>query len=224
MWCCLNCLNTNPCTKYCQYFYKHNTVHKAVDTVDNWPKVARNRYLVEYILLCLLGYYSCMTNSLKEYPKLGNGQSLSLEERTERLLEIREWLEDGFVSVKQIASRFNVSPSTALDWRNAALILIKKQDNGFTRDAMRNLQIGRIQRQIERLTSQLDKADSKDQLAIHDRIVKYYDSLHRITGLNSEVVQHDVTLKPMSIHIPKAAIEGEATDVPPTSNQDHPSA
>jgi hypothetical protein len=75
-----------------------------------------------------------------------------------------------------------------------------KQDNGLTREALRNINRGQIEYQIRRLTKALDSANTvDDELKIHDRLIKYRDSLARITGLNSETVEHNVQLTPLQI-------------------------
>lgn len=122
---------------------------------------------------------------------LKNGERLDLATRQEKIIEVRELLEQGYISNSKIAQHFGVSVPTANEWRNAALVLIGKDPNGFTREGIRNLQIGRLMAKIERLEAQIKTCDDpKLELQYHDRIRGYYDSLARITGLNTEVQQH----------------------------------
>jgi phage shock protein A len=125
-----------------------------------------------------------MTNKLQ----LKSGERLTLQERQAKIIEVRELMEDGFASVSKISDHFGVARQTAVEWREAALQLIAKDPNGFTREGIRNLQVGRIEKMIERLQEELSRANElKDKLLIHDRISTYYERLARITGLNTDV-------------------------------------
>lgn len=116
------------------------------------------------------------------------GERLSLQHRQEKIVEVRELMEDGYASISKLAEHFGVARQTAVEWRDAALVLIAKDPNGYTREGIRNLQVGRLQKMIERLQIKLASAtDLKDELLIHDRITNYYERLHRITGLNTDV-------------------------------------
>lgn len=123
--------------------------------------------------------------------KLKPGQTMSLQVKMELLFELREMMESGYASVSKICEVFNVSRKTAVELRKQAMELIARDSNGYTREAIRSMQIGRIQHQIERLHVMLDeleaKGDKKLALQVHDRISNYYEKLHRISGLNTEV-------------------------------------
>ena len=149
--------------------------------------------------------------------KLGKG--LSAEERMPYLLEIRESIEQGYASVTEIANRYGITEVTASSWRRQALQMIAKDDNGYTREGIRNIQVGRIQWMIERLQRQLDtESDTDTRLKIHDRIVKYYDSMARITGLNSEQVNVTTQqLKPLEI-VRSNVIDVDGIEQQPSTN------
>jgi hypothetical protein len=150
--------------------------------------------------------------------KLKPGQSLTNEARTQKVIELRELMANGYMSIDKIATHFNVAYNTASAWRKASLLMIAKDDDGYTRDALRNIQTGRIMYKIEGLETDLKQATDMDtRLKVHDRIVKYYDALARITGLNSETIDHTISAKPLNIVMPST--EGEivqpSIDVPP---------
>lgn len=132
---------------------------------------------------------------------LKQGQSVATDVKLMYLFELRDMMEQGFTSITKICEAFNISRDTASNWRKQALLLTAKDDNGFTREGIRNIQIGRIQYMIERLQVDLEKTTDVDvKVKLHDRIVKYYDSLARITGLNSEVqINVHTQLKPLTI-------------------------
>lgn len=144
--------------------------------------------------------------------KLKPGQTMSLQVKMELLFELREMMESGYASVSKICEVFNVSRKTAAELRKQALELIARDANGFTREGIRNIQIGRIQLQIERLQKMLDdpgaKSDKKLALQVHDRISNYYEKLHKITGLNTEV-SIGVGLEPQQMVIIKTHEPGE---------------
>lgn len=135
------------------------------------------------------------------------------------LLEIRESIEQGYASVTEIANRYGITEVTASSWRRQALQMIAKDDNGYTREGIRNIQVGRIQWMIERLQRQLDtESDTDTRLKIHDRIVKYYDSMARITGLNSEQVNVTTQqLKPLEI-VRSNVIDVDGIEQQPSTN------
>lgn len=150
------------------------------------------------------------------------GQTMTVAEKLPYLLELREMMDEGYQSSTKIASRFGISQVTAIQWRKEALVMIAKDDNGWTRDALRNIQIGRLQHKIERLERDLRVTDDvQDSLKVHDRIIKYYDALARITGLNSETVDINVKSKPLTINMPTEAIT-EATIVDSKVSEDLP--
>ena len=130
----------------------------------------------------------------------GQGEKYPIDVRQERIIELRELMQNDDLSLNAIARHFQVDQSTASNWRKAALVLIAKDDQGFTRDALRHIQVGRINGQLSRLHRDLQVVeDPIERGKIHDRIIKYYDSLARITGLNSETIDHTVQLKPLQI-------------------------
>lgn len=128
-------------------------------------------------------------------------QQYDAETRLDKIIEIREILERGYATTAEIARQFNISNPTAAEWRKRALQLIGKDNNGFTREGIRNLQIGRIMAKIERLEHMLNQKLAPDlELKTHDRIKAYYDSLARITGLNVETTLNvHQQLKPLTI-------------------------
>lgn len=157
-----------------------------------------------------------MTNKLS----LKQGQKLPISDKLDYLFELREMLEKGYTTTSAIAEHFGITPPVASAWRKQALQLIQKDDNGYSREGIRNIQIGRIQYMIERLQRDLDAATDVDtKTKLHDRIVKYYDSLARITGLNSEVTLHQhQQVKPLQVVMPHTTpVEGEL--VPPTPDK-----
>lgn len=156
---------------------------------------------------------------LERTKALKAGDKLSMVERLSVIQDIREVIERSDVSVRDIADQYQVTYNTANEWRNQALLLMAKQDNGLTREALRNIGRGQIEYQIRLLTRELQLADDPElRLKYHDRLIKYRDQLHRITGLNSETVEHTVDMKPLAIHRAAMAIpsqepvlEGEVT-------------
>lgn len=142
--------------------------------------------------------------------KRTSGQKLDIALRQEVILELRELMQNDDLSLNYIANHFGVSLNTASAWRKAAMVLIAKDDQGFSRDGLRHIQVGRINAQLSRLQADLNTVnDPVERGKIHDRIIKYYDTLHRITGLNSETVDHTHTLKPLEIR--RATIETSTT-------------
>jgi hypothetical protein len=159
-----------------------------------------------------------MTNELKSRPKKDAGQRFDIVERTELLAELRELMQNDDLTITYIAKHFNINYSTASQWRKAALKLIARDDQGFTRDAIRHIQVGRINGMLSRLQVDLNTVtDPIERGKIHDRIIKYYENLARITGLNSETIDHTISAKPLNIVMPST--EGEivqpSIDVPP---------
>lgn len=159
-----------------------------------------------------------MSNQLQIIEKtkaLKRGEKLTDLERLELIQDIREMLERSDVGVVELKHKYGVAYDTANDWRNQALLLMARQDNGLTRDAMRNIQRGQLDHQIRSLTRTLELTDSlDDKLKIHDRLLKYRDALARITGLNSETVTHDIQLKPLQI----IRSQADVIDVPNTTD------
>lgn len=138
-------------------------------------------------------------SSIKKMP----GERYDVVSRTEKIMELRELMQDQDLSLSNIAKHFNVALETASEWRKAAMVVIAKDDQGFSRDGLRHLQVGRINSRLGKLDRDLSTADTlDDRLKVHDRIIKYYDSLARITGLNIENVQHTVSMKPLNIVMP----------------------
>lgn len=130
-------------------------------------------------------------------------QTLTTEQRLEVLMDIRERIEDGYVSIRQLAAIYGVDKNTAAHWRKAALTLIKNDDQGLDRATIKRMQVGRLQVQIESLQDDLKKTDDiKERMMVHQRINAYYDTLHRITGLNTETLQIEHQLKPLQINMP----------------------
>lgn len=147
--------------------------------------------------------------------RLKPGQKLKIPDKIDILLEIRDTLERGYTSTTYLAETYGVTVMTASKWRREALLLVAKDDNGYTREGIRNIQIGRMQYMIERLQKDLDSATDVDtKVKLHDRIVKYYDSLHRITGLNTELQVHQhQQLKPLQIVRAADVVDSTATGV-----------
>lgn len=86
-----------------------------------------------------------------------------------------------------------------MDWLNSAYILLE-QESKLSREGLRNIHRGQIEYMTNKLIKQLEMTtDSQEQLAIHDRIIKYMDARARTNGLNSETVDHTHTLKPLEI-------------------------
>jgi hypothetical protein len=157
-----------------------------------------------------------MSNKVKLRP----GQSLPTGEKLDILFQIRETIERGYITTTAIAEEYGVTMVTASAWRKQALKLLEKDTNGYTREGIRNIQIGRINYMIETLTKDLKAtSDPQEKAKLHDRIVKYYDSLHRITGLNSEVNVHQhQQLKPLQVVMPHTTpVEGEVAAAPTPS-------
>jgi hypothetical protein len=153
---------------------------------------------------------------------LSEGDKLSTGERIMVAQDIADELLRRNVRPRDIMDVYGVARTTAMAWLSDAYLLLDKESK-MTREGMRNIQRGQVEHMLNKLSIALDKAkDLGDQLAIHDRIIKYMDSRARTHGLNSETVDHTVQLKPMSIHIPREAVEATVIEQPPTTNTDHP--
>lgn len=151
---------------------------------------------------------------------LGKHQSLTTEERLDMLQDLRETIESGYTSLSMIQAKYGVSRPTAVAWRKAALTLIKNDDQGLDRATIKRMQVGRLQVQIESLQADLKSTtDIKERMLIHQRINAYYETLHRITGLNSETLQVEHQLKPLQINMPNI-VEGQVVDSPPNRLND----
>lgn len=152
--------------------------------------------------------------------RMKRGEKLSIEARTQRIYELREMIQKGYTSISAIAEHFNVTLDTASQWRKAALTLIERDNEGFDRRTIKHMQVGRLQVQIESLQDDLKKTtDIKERMMIHQRINAYYDTLHRITGLNTETLQIEHQLKPLQINMP-TIIDAEATTSTPQALTD----
>lgn len=151
---------------------------------------------------------------------LSDGDKLSTLERIQIAQSIADELVRRNIRPRDIMDVFGVARTTATAWLQDAYALLDKESK-MTREGMRNIQRGQIEHMLNKLDDELEKAkDLDDKLAIHDRIIKYLDARARTNGLNSEVVQHDVQLKPMSIHIPAEAVEATVIEQPPTPSTD----
>lgn len=153
-------------------------------------------------------------------PRKKPSQRYSLEERQALIVEVRELMQRGTISCQKIADNLNIDVHTAWDYRKAAMALIAKDDQGWNRDATRNMQIGRINHLLEGLYAELPLVqDPIERGKLHDRIIKYFDSLHRITGLNTDVVQMEHTVKPLQIVRAQEVIE--STVIPNNTDLDN---
>lgn len=119
--------------------------------------------------------------------ELKPGQSLGADERQVIIFEIRGMIEDGKSSLPAIMEKWNVTRPTANTWRKLALQQLEKVDSGFTRDAIRNMQIGRINRTIEVLTDKMHTLiglnDIDGATKIGNMLKGHQDSLANITGI-----------------------------------------
>jgi hypothetical protein len=118
----------------------------------------------------------------------------------DRAYEVMDMLDQGKRSTKAIMERLGCARDTAVKARNDALALMAEERKPMNRTAMRNMEIGRIEGWIERLTDRANDLEwptdptSKEYKIVFDmfdkiaqRIVQYGEQLHRITGLNTEV-------------------------------------
>lgn len=113
------------------------------------------------------------------------GQRLSTAEKMELTEKIRDAMEEGVMSTNAIAKKLEVNTTTIRRYRTYAEHMYN--DLKLDRSFLRNLQIKRTMKQIERLTVALEACSSlKEELAIHDRIVKYYIYLSQIAGIAND--------------------------------------
>lgn len=116
------------------------------------------------------------------------GTRLTKIERQQLLLELIDALQSGYMSKLSLARKLNVSRQTIdslLPEAEAVFATVTKD-----RNIIRNLQVQRTYAMIDRLSTKLDdeehKPSLKEELAIHDKIIKYGQHLALITGLNVE--------------------------------------
>ncbi len=116
------------------------------------------------------------------------GTRLTKIERQQLLLDLIDALQSGYMSKLSLARKLNVSRQTIdslLPEAEAVFATVTKD-----RNIIRNLQVQRTYAMIDRLSTKLDDPDKppslKEELAIHDKIIKYGQHLALITGLNVE--------------------------------------
>jgi hypothetical protein len=124
---------------------------------------------------------------------------LSYEAQQSRVMVVAEMLTLGERSTSKIMERLKVSRPTAIKYRNSALTMIAEESKPMNREHLRNLEIGRLNHWIDKIT---EKINDLDWSVLDDdgRPVAFYmydkllqrlkdmgDQLHKITGLNTEV-------------------------------------
>ena len=116
------------------------------------------------------------------------GTRLTKVERQELLLGLIDALQSGYMSKLSLARKLNVSRQTIdslMPEAEAVFATVTKD-----RNIIRNLQVQRTYAMIDRLAGKLDNEEHlptlKEELAIHDKIIKYGQHLALITGLNVE--------------------------------------
>lgn len=107
-----------------------------------------------------------------------------------------------------VVNDYGVTYNTAYSWLESAYTLLEKE-NKYSREGLRAMHKGQIERRLNELGKTLDSntLDLEDKLKIHDRYIKYLDARARITGLNTETVEHSLQQAPLQI------IHAEVIDV-----------
>lgn len=144
------------------------------------------------------------------------GETLTVSERMPFIQEIRDMLEAGVSSAGAIADALGISRNTAIEWRKAALVLMEKDNNGWTRDSLRSLQIGRVNYWIEQTTIRVRKLEGKEDTKLFaqlmERLTSLSSELARISGLNIEThmnmntTRHIVIKRTERVHTTEADV------------------
>lgn len=128
------------------------------------------------------------------------GGKLDTKDRISLLQDIADSLLSMNVRPIDIINTYGVTHNTAITWIQDAYILLERESK-YTREGLRAVHKGQIERRLNELNDDLNsgKYDLEDKLKIHDRYIKYLDSRARVTGLNSEVVEHSLQQAPLQI-------------------------
>ncbi|HKR81395.1 MAG TPA: hypothetical protein VJR27_00130 [Candidatus Saccharimonadales bacterium] len=127
--------------------------------------------------------------TLASQQKRRRGQQLSTAEKMQLTQELVKLLEQGYKSDLALAKELGVNTTTIRRYKPYADEIIR--NTKLDRNFLRNLQIQRTQRLIERLAIDLDNAETAHEKSmIHNNIIKYFQHLALITGLNVETQVH----------------------------------
>lgn len=128
------------------------------------------------------------------------GEPYTLAERQAKILQIADMLSEGRRSTKTIMDELKISRPTAIEWRNLALLILADESKPMNREALRNLEIGRLNGLIERLTTKISALEWPDDIKAKEynitlntydkllgRLKDFGEQLHKITGMNTEI-------------------------------------
>lgn len=134
--------------------------------------------------------------------KRKQGQRLLTDEKMKLVQALIGLLEQGFHSDNSLAQKLAVNTSTVRRYRPYADDIIRTTK--IDRNVIRNLQIQRVYKLVDGLMNDLEAAETnREKHMIHSSIVKYFQHLALVTGLNIETQVHIDPKKLVIIRPPK---------------------
>lgn len=126
-----------------------------------------------------------------------NGQ-LTVAGNVKVLAKVIDQLEQGYDTPGIIAKNLNIDHDAAKQYKKLAMEYFMGE--GINRAAIRALQLSRANRYVQSLLNQITPDTTLTQrLQIHDRVIKWYQHIASITGLNIETTVNVDATKPLVI-------------------------
>ena len=115
-------------------------------------------------------------------------QHTNIDKQMDSILLIANLLENGKRNTGQLVAATGLARTTVIKYRDQALKLLHNENKALNTEAMRHMEIGRLNYWIDWLQVRIERETDKDhQVKLLGRLDNMQGRLHSISGLNTTV-------------------------------------
>jgi len=115
-------------------------------------------------------------------------QHTTIDQQMNNILLIANLLENGKRNTGQLVAATGLARTTVIKYRDQALKLLHNENKALNTEAMRHMEIGRLNYWIDWLQVRIERETDKDhQVKLLGRLDNMQGRLHSISGLNTTV-------------------------------------